>query len=264
VREVVRALCPPALWQAIARVRYRFASKPRKMFSGVYSGFADVADQHPWAQSGYHETCRHQLRECPAIHTSAVTTHALLTFLINTLASDSVPRILDWAGGTGLRFWTTRPALNRTVRWHVIDNATLAAIGEEIMGSSEELVFANELPSPGSATFDIVLVYSSLQYVEAQDALLATLVSYRPRYIVFSRLMAHAGAPYVTCQNVQGFDTPCKVSSISEITRTMASRQYDPVLMIRDGLELSPMFSEDVPDHLRVGKEWLLVFCEAS
>ncbi len=266
MKELGRAICPPLLWRSIAEVRHRFGTKPRAVFSGVYERFEAVTDQQPWARVGYHEACRGLLRECTdgAIPPAAATAHALLAFIINTLPIDRAPKVLDWAGGTGLRFWTTRPALSRRVEWHVVDSPSLAAISMEIMGASEELMFAETLPSPVSSSFDVVLVYSSLQYVEAQSELLASLASYQPRYIVMPRLMACSVASYVTCQNVHGFDTPCKVSSIDEIAGALADRGYSPILMIRDGLDLTSMFSDDVPDNLRVGKEWLFVFRGAS
>lgn len=150
--------------------------------------------------------------------------------------------------------------MNRAVQWHVVDNPKLALVSHEIMGRSEELCFTEKLPEPSSSSFDIVLVYSSLQYVESQSKFLATLADYHPRYIVLPRLMAHPENSYVTCQNVQGYLTPSKVSSLKEISATFKKEQYASVLMIRDGLDLSPMFDDEIPDHLRVGKEWLLVF----
>ena len=262
VKDFIRDLCPPRLWRAFAAMRPRSAV-PRKMFGGVFRRFDEVADQRPWAQPGYYETCRAQLKECPAIHPTAQTTHALLALLINALPAGRAPRILDFGGGTGLRFWSTRPALNQPVAWQVVDSPALASISSEVMGAATELAFAASLPPAGSA-FDLVLVYSSLQYVEAQDELLVTLASYRPRYIVLPRLMALGDQSYVTRQLVQGFTTPCKVSSIDEITSTLARWRYERVLMVRDGFDLSPMCDEDVPITMRTGKEWLLVFRSVS
>lgn len=264
MKDFIRGMCPPLLWRALARVRRAYTPKPRRMFSGVYTSFTEVADQRPWAQVGYYDTCRAQLRECPAIHPTAQTTHALLAFLINTVPADRVPRILDWGGGTGLRYWSTRPALNRPVAWQVVDDPALAAISGEVMGPSSELSFSAELPAPDSSPVDVLLVYSSLQYVEAQDQLLLAFTRYRPRFIVLPRFMGRDGDGYVTRQLVQGFETPCQVSSIAAITDTLASQRYQPALTIRDGFDLSPMFDDDVPEQLRTGQEWLLVFREAS
>ena len=105
---------------------------------------------------------------------------------------------------------------------------------------------------------------ASLQYVEAQDQLLLAFTRYRPRFIVLPRFMGRDGDGYVTRQLVQGFETPCQVSSIAAITDTLASQRYQPALTIRDGFDLSPMFDDDVPEQLRTGQEWLLVFREAS
>jgi len=262
VKELARAFCPPIVWRSIAGLRRLAVRKRQAAFSGVFEHFESVEDQRPWIRAGYQDVCRGLLRECKegAIPPGAATSHSLLAFMINTLPGKSAPKILDWAGGTGLRYWTTRPALNRSVRWQVVDNPALASISTGIMGTSDELMFAETLQLVDSPTVDIVLVYSSLQYVDAQGELLATLAGFRPRYIVFPRLMALRDASYVTRQNVQGFDTPCRVSDLTEIVDSMTNLEYEVVLMIQDGIDLSPMFGPDVPDHLRVRTEWLLVF----
>lgn len=234
------------------------------MFSGVYEGFRDVRDDHPWASEGYRESCRVALGRSKTIHPTAASAHAVLALILNTLPAGRVARVLDWAGGTGLRYWTTRPALNRAVHWHVVDNPALAAISEEVMGASEELVFAEALPPLAGSDFDVVLVYSSLQYVDDQRDLLTCLAGYGPRFIVLPRLMALEDSSYVTCQTIEGLQTPCRVSSIREITQTLKAMQYDPVVVAADGLDLSPLYDDSVAQHLRVGMESLLVFGNAG
>lgn len=265
MRELIRQLCPPFLWQVVARARHSaFPGSSKRMFGGVYQRFDEIVDEHPWNQLGYRDQSAGQLREAPALHPAAKTTHAVLTTLINTLPRDRDPRILDWGGGTGLRFWTTQPSLNRRVAWLVVDNPALAELGREIKGESSELSFATDLPDPSAGGFDIVFVYSSLQYVEDQDALLGALTAYRPKFIVLPRLMGHADTSYVTRQVMLGYATPCKVSSVASLSQTLASHGYERILMLRDGFDLSPMFDDDVPAAIRPGQEWLLVFREAS
>jgi putative methyltransferase (TIGR04325 family) len=263
VRELIRQICPPLIWQAIGRARQAMSPPPTRMFGGVHAAFAEIVDQQPWGQPGYLEMARGQLREAPAIHPTARTAHAILTLLINTLPGERPPRILDWGGGTGLRYWTTRPALNRAVDWLVVDDPALAAISHAIKGATPELAFASALPVPAQP-FDLVLVFSSLQYVEDQEALLAALASHRPRFIVLPRMMALPDRSYVTRQVMLGHATPCKVSSIEAVTRALAGAGYQRMLQMRDGFDLTPMFDDDVPVELRAGQEWLLVFRGAA
>lgn len=234
------------------------------MFGGVFARFDEIADQHPWRQPAYLEMSRGQLREAPAVHPTAATAHAVLTLLINSWQDGHRPGILDWGGGTGLRYWTTRPALNRGVEWLVVDQPALAALSREIKGESAELSFATTLPEPAPQAFDIVMAFSSLQYVEDQERLLERFVAYRPRYLVLPRLMGHPDTSYVTRQVMLGCATPCKVSSIAELTATLSGHGYERILMMRDGFDLSPMCDDDVPAALKPGREWLLVFREAS
>lgn len=263
MKNIARALTPPALWQLASVGWQRLRPNEPRMFSGVYRRFDEVMDQHPWVTAAYLDSCRSQLREAPAIHPSARATHAILTLLINSAPDGVTPRIVDWAGGTGLRFWTTRPSLTRTVDWLVVDDPVLAALGRETAGASSELSFTNALPAPG-APVDVVLVYSALQYVEQHSDLLAALAAHRPRHIVLARFMAHEDRSYVTRQTLHGASTPCRVASIAETTQVLARCGYERVVMMRDGLDLTPLFAEDVPAAMRTGQEWLLVFRPAA
>ena len=270
LKNLARSLCPPALWELMSQARRRGGERPRDhkpnyMFSGVYPSFESVKNDEPWTKADYLETRRRMLQECQSaeIPPSATSVHALLAFIINTLPVDRAPRVLDWGGGTGLRYWTTRPALNRAVHWQVVDNEALAIISRDTMGPSEELHFVDALPSSGSS-FDILLIFSSLQYIEQQAQLLVALAAYRPRFIVLARLMALRDDSFVTSQSIGGHCTPCKVSNLQEILTTLKGQQYNPALMIEDGFDLLPLFEADVPASLRVGKEFLVVFEKAT
>lgn len=259
MKQFFQDICPPLLWRALARVRRLGRAAPSRMYAGVYSRLDEVPDQQPWVQPQYLEMCRFQLHEAPELHPTAKASHVALTLLINSISPDRVPRVLDWGGGTGLRYWTTRPALQRPVEWLVVDNPALAKMSAEIKGPSPELSFASSLPGPG-ARFDVVMIYAALQYVEDQHALLRALAAYRPQYIVLARLMALPDHSYVSRQFLYGRSTPSKTASVADVTETLRQQGYELLVSMRDGFELSPLFEDSVPPELRTGQEWLLIF----
>lgn len=263
MKQLARALTPPLLWRAGARL-FGGSGAPA-MFSGVFQSFSDVEDMQPWSREPYLAASRQLLREVQAgrLPPKSETTHALLALLINTDPGTAAPTVLDWAGGTGVRYWALRPALKRDVRWHVVDNPVLATISSEVMGISPQLSFAVHLPD-AHRRFDIVIVYSSLQYVDDQAGMLRSLLTYRPRHLILSRLMAHEGPGYVTRQTLHGVTTPCRVASLPAVAATMRTAGYRPALAVTDGLDLSGYFDGTVPADLRVGPEHLLVFRAAD
>lgn len=261
MKALARALTPPMLWRGASRIWQLVAPAPARRFSGVFASFGDVSDERPWAQPAYLAASRRLLEEARAgqLPPKSATAHALLAFLINTLPAGKTPAILDWAGGTGIRYWALRRALTRPVQWHVVDSAVLAALSADVMGTSGELTFAEQMPAAPSV-FDVVIVYSALQYVDAQGELLAALAGYRPRYLVMPRLMVTSGGSFVTRQDIYGRGTPCRVSSLADVIGAMRTSGYEPVLDIADGLDLSSDFAADVPPARRAGRERLLVF----
>jgi putative methyltransferase (TIGR04325 family) len=262
VRELARALTPPALWRAGSRLWGGGSSAPA-MFSGVFDSFADIEDQQPWIRPSYLAVSKQLLQECRAgqMPPASGTANAVVAFILNT-SEARTPRVLDWAGGTALRYWSMRPSFQRQVAWHVVDKPELAALSRDVMGGDSVLHFSETWPE-ASPRFDVALIYASLQYVEDQAALLRDVAAYRPRFIVLARLMALDGRSYVTRQRVHGFDTPCKVANLDEVTATLESAGFRTVLSIADGLDLSAHFGPDVPQPLRVGFEHLLV-CSAA
>jgi putative methyltransferase (TIGR04325 family) len=259
--QALKEFCPPALWRLLRATRDSMAPPPPRMFSGVYERFDQVEDQHPWSQPAYLEMSRAQLREAPAVHSTARATHAVLTTLLNGAPAGRAPRVLDWGGGTGLRFWTTRPALVRPVDWLVVDNPVLARLNDDVNGRPAELSFVSELPSDGA--FDLILIVSALQYVDQPLDVLRSLTRFRPRHLVLSRLMAHPDRTYVTRQSLYGSSTPCRVSSLAGVTQTLEEHGYQRDLLMDDGFDLSAMCDSSVPADLRPGHERLLVFREA-
>ena len=262
MKGLARALTPPALWRAGSRL-FGGSSAPA-MFNGVFESFSEVEDHQPWTREPYLAASRQLLHECRdgGVPPGSAGSNAVLAMILNNSGSN-VPRVLDWAGGTGLRYWTIRRSLNRPVAWHVVDKPELAALSREVMGDTGQLSFSDGWP-PGEPRFEIALVYSALQYVEDQAALLRSIAGYRPRHIVLSRLMATHRAAYVTRQHVHGFNTPCKVSNLDEVASTLAASGYRSVLCVEDGIDLSTYFGTDVPKTLRVGFEHLLVFRAAD
>lgn len=262
MKGLARALTPPALWRAGSRLFG--GAESAVMFTGVFESFSAVEDQQPWIRGPYLAASRRLLKECRdrRMPDGSAGSHAVLTLLLNSCAAN-VPRVLDWAGGTGLRYWMVRPSLDRPVAWHVVDEPALAALSRDVMGDRDELRFSDTWPEP-QTRFDLALVYSSLQYVDNQAAVLRSIAGYRPRYIVLSRLMATRRAVYVTRQRVHGFHTPCKVASLDEVSSTLVASGYRSILSVEDGIDLSPYFGPDVPETLRVGFEHLLVFRAAD
>jgi len=256
VRRIAGRLMPSLVWRVVGRDRLQ-----PSMFSGVFPAFEDVSDQRPWGQASYLEASRTLLHECqrgqmpPFSHT----TQALLALIINGWPAGT-PLILDWAGGTGIRYWAGRRLFMRAVRWMVIDRPELAALSHEVMGPSTELTFTSALPEPGTVDVGIVLVYSSLQYVEDQTEMLQTLARYQARFIVLARLMAHPEASYVTRQLVHGHTTPCKVADLREVVSTMEHQGYRQLLSMEDGIDLTGFFDVSVPRQRRAGMEHLLIF----
>ena len=262
MKAFIRALTPPLLWNAASAVWQSVRPREPRMFRGVHAGFAEVPDQGPWTSERYLAASRLLLRECQAgrLPPKSETTHAVLAVMLNMWPGSSAPKVLDWAGGTGIRYWATKPSLTRPVEWHVVDNPALAGLSHEVMGRSNELFFHEKLPPAGSAMFDVVIVYAALQFVEDQASLLTTLASYEPRLMLFPRIMARHGAAYVTRQRIHGSETPCKVSSLEEIASVLDRCGYRRFVQMPDGLDLSEYFEPDVRAEYRVGPEHWLAF----
>jgi putative methyltransferase (TIGR04325 family) len=251
MRPLLRALVPPL----IANAYRALAPRPRRFF-GVFKSFDELPARDPWTSAGWLAA---QDRELAAVRGSRrLPPDALIPCLVVDLLAVRGPcRVLDFAGGSGITYFTIRPFLANAVAvsWHVVDNAQIAAVGRRYRRPDDAIEFSKELPAEGTP-FDVVHVNTALQYLEDPFALLERLCAHRPRYFLLTRLLAGEVEPFITSQSIpdSGSDVrvPCRFFNAGEVVAFFAERGYRLAHRSRvvDG-DFSEWFDDSVPVELR-------------
>lgn len=115
---------------------------------------------------------------------------ASLLFAASTLSSRF--RVLDFGGSLGSTYFHNRDFLEATkLEWVVIEQKNYVEAGRRYF-EEDGLVFTEQIPS----SFDdclalVVLISSSLQYVENPSAVLENLLDLKPEFVILDRTPFH-------------------------------------------------------------------------
>ncbi|MDD5136127.1 MAG: methyltransferase, TIGR04325 family [Candidatus Omnitrophica bacterium] len=232
-------------------------------FSGVFKDFAEAGDEHPWESEGWIELSRQKLQA--ALSGAPLDGYLGLTAeTINELSGEKTIKVLDFAGGTGFVYYRIFPFLAApdNVLWHVVDNATLIDMGRSHKTERHRLAFFETLPPALDNNYDVVYINASLQYIDDHVGLLKKLLTYRPRCIILTRLLAGDIKTYVTSQiNVGWHKTPCRFLNAREIISFFDQEGFDVLKSAPNRAEcLSGHYDKSIPTAMRIPCSMDIVF----
>ena len=182
--------------------------------------------------------------------------------IINDLASNKKINILDFGGGSGNVYFSLKKFLTNksNVNWHIVDAKPLQDLGRSYVKPGDNCFFYDSIENIGLKGFDIILTSSTLQYIESHNELLSNLLSYKPQYIFFLRLLASKEKKFITKQNVHGVNTPCHFIEIKNLINICNKFGYNNILTTRGQQQIGEFFDSNVPESLRVTHDSQLVF----
>lgn len=270
--RIIRLLIPPIIISLYRKLRH----KKDISFSGVFNTITEVKNENPWIKKPCIELSKRKLErtknDCrigfmPASDFSGY--QILPCLVINILSENKSCNILDFAGGAGVVYHRIFPYLMNpeNVIWHVVDsNPELYEIGKKHADAlnRSNIIFHMEIPGKDKIKFDVVFINTSLQYVYDYDCVLNTLLQYNPEYVVLTRLITGDMETYITCQDINGYSTPCIFINFQELVKIFSKNGYKLVFK-------SPCPEEDfrehydtnIPEHLRLPCSTNLVFRQA-
>ncbi len=98
--------------------------------------------------------------------------------------------------------------------------------GRDFFKDEQNIFFSDSLPEEDGITFDLVCMSSSLQYIERWETMLTQLCGYKPRYVLFTDLLAGDIPTFATAQIYYGSKIPAWFFNVGEITDTMERLGY--------------------------------------
>lgn len=228
MKEIAKKLIPESLLQlfrGIREARYRM----RKVYSGVYASFEDVAkvgagyedDEWPKAAARYSRwaIANNESGFIPA----AVSNEAALLPLL--LSMSRATRVLDFGGATGFSYIAAKYGAMRNVdRYVIVEHPNVCVQGRELLKDDVAVEFLERIPHE---QFDVVLIGSALQYISDYKALLKTLADLKPRWILMTKLPAGENVTFATAQvNLPGKTLASWLFNARELVSVMDSLDY--------------------------------------
>ena len=209
------------------------------IWEGVYSNFQEV----PICGSGCsgNKWIENSLKKIAAIHEDArkkktipsVTKFRDRDGLLSVVAAivcheRGGVKILDFGGGIGFAYYQVAQSLpsRKNFEYHIVEMEAVAKAGRDFFKDEPNIFFSDSLPEGDELTFDLVYLGSSLQYIERWETMLIQLCGYKPRYVLFTDLLAGDIPTFATAQIYYGSKIPAWFFNVGEITDSMERLGY--------------------------------------
>ena len=271
ILKVITLFAPPIL-----ALLYRHLKKKwgHNAFSGVFNKIDEIKNENPWIQKQWIELSNNKLVNTIKISTNAFIPasdfggyNILPCLALNLLSQNKSCNFLDFGGGTGFTYFKIFPYLLNpdNVTYHVVDsNLELFRLGKKhakSMGKKNRILFHAKMPKKEDIQLDILFINTSLQYIYDYSSVLATLLGYKPQYVILTRLIAGDMKTYITSQNIHGKITPCIFINFQEIVDIFSKNGFKLIFKApckEESFEGS--YNKNIPKHLRIHNTANLIF----
>jgi putative methyltransferase (TIGR04325 family) len=221
----------------------------KKQFTGFYDDWNAVIDENPWIGEGWIEKSKQKLENSKNVNSSLLTVppnatratcYSIPALIINQISSQGSCNVLDFGGGTGDVYYQIKRSLlhSENLNYYVMDNQVLMEVGEEYKEENDRIVYCKNIPD--KVDFDIVLISTTLQYIDKYKEWLEPVINLRPKYLLFMRLWAgDFPSDFITSEVVHGKKTPARIINYTFFIDHMRSLNYSvlfqgPCTMAKD------------------------------
>lgn len=138
--------------------------------------------------------------------------------------------IIDYGGGFGAGYLSVSRGINKikNLKYFIIDFPEICKLGKKIFLREKNLIFLDKLPK--KVNCDIFHFGSCLQYIDDWKLLLSRTCKLKPKYIIFSDLIAGNIDSFVTLQNFDNYKMPYRFYNINEIINYLNNKGYNLIL----------------------------------
>lgn len=266
IKDILKELIPPFLY----RIYNSIISGLNKgyIWEGIYKNFKEI----PAIGDGYND--RKIISEVYSATYSLINEsnnesylqsneleNSILPIIVATLLEErrNNIKILDFGGGMGKEYIYVMNSIleKKKIDYYIIEKENVCKEGEKLYSSEDRVFFLHNLPDH-IKEFDIVFICSSLQYVENYRDLLVQLMTYHPKYFLFTKLSAGDIPTYASCQiNLGNNKIPYWFLNIEEIIGILEKGGYTLKYISRSPRKYN---QKNFPKEFRLGKTMNLLF----
>jgi len=138
--------------------------------------------------------------------------------------------IIDYGGGFGAGYLSVSRGINglKNLKYYIIDLPEICKLGKKIFLREKNVFFLEKFPKIKNC--DIFHFGSCLQYIDDWKLLLMHTIRLKPKYIIFSDLIAGDIDGFVTLQKFDGYKMPYRFYNIKEVISFIKKKGYNLIL----------------------------------
>ncbi len=145
-------------------------------------------------------------------------------------------KIIDFGGGFGLGYLSISRGINeiKNLKYYIIDLPEICEQGKKIFSKEKNVSFLYKIPK--IINCDIFHFGSCLQYIDNWRLLLNQTCKLKPKYIIFSDLIAGNIKSFVTIQKFDKYKMPYRFYNINQIISFIKKKGYN--LLLRNNYQV--------------------------
>ena len=233
--------------------------KKLKMFEGIYHSFNEIEKEGAAFASEFwksRETKR--IKEALRMKPEALNSskeYPLFHVASMALNSEKNLKIIDFGGGLGKGFLSVSKGILdlKQLDYKIIEIQEICDIGKKIFENEKKLEFITDFPP--NQEVDIFHFGSCLQYIENWRELLKKSFIYKPKYILFSDLLAGDIETFVTKQLMFDSILPYQFLNISEFISFIEDNNFTLRFRTNYEVKIQGVFQALPTDHFPKNKQ---------
>jgi putative methyltransferase (TIGR04325 family) len=234
LRQILKAAVPPGAVSLYRRAV--FGDHLGYVWQGIYPRLREVPARgsgfsgEKWLAmcERYLESVRTRGQSGSTIPGEVAGRHVLLPLVVACIRGAERIRVLDFGGGLAIDYVLLAQATGGSAdaEFHIVESPALVDAGARLFASDRRVNFHAQLPASLDG-LDLLHISTALQYVDDYPGLLASLIAYRPRFVLMVDLPAGDVPTFATAQvNVRGSVIPAWFFNAREIIALVESAGY--------------------------------------
>ena len=237
----IKPIVPPIIWSF---TRKYFKPDSPQVFEGEYSSLSKVKERGyntlDSLENLYNETLR-ELNDNKHLKPHTSNAHNpianLLPLVVALVGHKKEISILDFGGGMGRSYLRCLSALqdsNISIDYHIVDLEDTIEYAMKIYPDNMDVHFHRDIPE-SLTDVDIVYLGSTLQYINAYQALIQRLAKLKPKYFFLTDYFTSQAETFATAQvNMKDRRIAYWIFNLREIVGLVEQQGYEKIYETRN------------------------------
>lgn len=205
----------------------------QSMFQGFFKKFEQIKNQSNifndnfWIKREFEKLKKLKKKKPHEINLSRDYPLLIAASIISTQNKNL--KVIDFGGGLGHGYLSVSRGINdKNLSYTIVDLPAVCKFGKKLFENEKKIKFTTNIPAISNC--DIFHFGSCLQYIENWKEIINKSCNIKPKYIIFSDLIAGDIKSFITTQRFNKISMPYRFYNIKDIINFVKKNGYELIL----------------------------------